>query len=312
MKRLEMLAGSAAVLAAAPAGAQNPPLIHLGTGLAEEKELPYYAQERGFFKQAGLEVEIEVMSDGGAATAAAVSGALDVAVTNTGSVALAYARGLPLYLVGPGSLYSPATPIAYLVTAPGGPIRTAKDLSGKTIGVTTLRDMIQAAGMAWIDKNGGDAKAAVFFEIPLAEMAAAIERKRIDAAIVVEPRYTDSKATYRVLGTPYDAVAGGKRFMTSATIANKAWADKNPGLASRFTAALRATAQWANKNPSACGDILAKYSKVAPQTIALIPRLTWPETLEAADVQPVIDTTARYGMLPHAFAATDLLPVASR
>jgi NitT/TauT family transport system substrate-binding protein len=308
MKRLEMLAGSAAILAAglAPAGAQAPPVIRLGTGLAEEKELVYYAQDRGFFKQAGLDVEITVMSDGGAATAAAIGGALELTVTNTGSLAAAHARGLPFYLISPGALYSPATPIAYLVTAPDSPIRTAKDLAGKTIGVTTLRDMIQAAGMGWIDRNGGDAKAAVFFEIPLAQMAGAIERKRLDAAIVVEPRYTGSKAQFHVLGTVYDAIAGGKPFITSATIANKAWADANPGLVTKFVAAMRATAQWANKNPAACGDILAKYSKVAPEIIAQYPRLTWAETLVPAQVQPVIDITARYGMLPHGFPASEL------
>jgi NitT/TauT family transport system substrate-binding protein len=311
MKRLEMLAGTAAALAAAaaPGAAQTLPVIRLGTGLAEEKELVYYAQDRGFFKQAGLDVQIDVMSDGGAATAAAIGGALDMTVTNTGSVAAAHARGLPLYLVSPGALYSTATPIAYLVTAPDSPIRSAKDLAGKTIGVTTLRDMIQAAGMGWIDKNGGDAKTAVFFEIPLAQMAGAIERKRLDAAIVVEPRYTDSKAGYHVLGTVYDAVAGGKPFITSSTIANKAWADANPALVTRFVAAMRATAQWANKNPLPCGEILAKYSKVAPDIIAQIPRLTWAETLVAAQVQPVIDITARYGMLPRGFPASELFTV---
>jgi NitT/TauT family transport system substrate-binding protein len=307
MKRLEMMVGSAAFLAtAAPGVAQSPATIRVGTGLAEEKELVFYAQDRGFFKQAGLDVEITVMLDGGAATAAVIAGSLDVTVTNTGSLAAAHARGLPFALIYPGALYSPATPIAYLVTAPDSPIRTAKDLAGKTIGVTTLRDMIQAAGMGWIDKNGGDSKAAVFFEIPLAQMAAAIDRKRLDAAMVVEPRYTDSKSQYRVLGTPYDAIAGGKPFVTSMTIANQAWAAQNPALVARFVAALRATAQWANKNPGGCGEILAKYSKVAPEIIAMIPRLTWAETLAAPQIQPVIDITARYGMLPHAFPAAEL------
>jgi ABC-type nitrate/sulfonate/bicarbonate transport system substrate-binding protein len=69
MKRMAMMAGTAAVLAAAaaPGTAQTLPVIRLGTGLAEEKELVYYAQDRGFFKQAGLDVQITVMSDGGAA-----------------------------------------------------------------------------------------------------------------------------------------------------------------------------------------------------------------------------------------------------
>ncbi len=312
MKRLEMLAATAAVLAAPARGAAQTaaPVIHVGTGLAEEKELVYYAQDRGFFKQAGLDVQIDVMLDGGAATAAVIAGALDVTVTNTGSLAAAHARGLPFALIFPGALYSPTTPIAYLVTAPDSPIRTAKDLAGKTIGVTTLRDMVQAAGMGWIDKNGGDSKTAVFFEIPLAQMAAAIDRKRLDAAIVVEPRYTDSKSQYRVLGTPYEAIAAGKPFITSATIANKAWAEGNPALVARFVAALRATAEWANKNPAGCGEILAKYSKVAPDVIAMIPRLGWAETLAAAQIQPVIDITARYGMLPHAFAAGELFAAA--
>lgn len=308
LKRAEALVLGASLFAAAArrGGAQEAnPVIRLGTQTGESFAEGLYAQDAGFFKAAGLNVELSFFNAGGAVTAAVVGGAIDVGVTNTGSMSAAHARGLPIYLVAPCTITAPgrgaSTVVAVTKTSP---LRTAKDLSGKTVCVSTVRDLQQAATMTWIDQNGGDSKAVTFVEIPISSQAAALQAGRVDAGVLIEPWITMSKNDIRIIAQPYQSLA--PHIMISGWISNKAWLDGNAATARRFVAAMRATAAWANRNHDASAVILEKYSKIPREVIATMTRLTVGDTLDPKLIQPVIDATVRYGFLPKAFAAAEL------
>src|SRR5579875_2315423 len=177
MKRSQMLALAGGLIAgrALPTAAQSTGTIRLGTVGVEEAAMVYYAQEKGFFKQVGLDVAFSTFP-------------------NSGSLSSALSRGLPMVLIQCGALYTPASPIAYLVVGPATGIKNVKELAGKTIAVSTLRDMIQGATMAYIDANGGDGKAVNFVELPPGAQPAAIAQGRIHGGVIVEPIYTQNKA----------------------------------------------------------------------------------------------------------------------
>jgi NitT/TauT family transport system substrate-binding protein len=313
MKRSSMVAACGAVLLlrALPARAQTAPAVRVGTAFIEEAALPYYASENGFFKTAGVDVDLQVFTTGGGAiTAALLGGSLDIAVTNSGSLASAHSHGLGLCVVACGSVFSPSAPSAHLAVNKTLGVRTAKDLSGRTLAVTTTRDMIQAAVMEWIDKNGGDSKSVNFIEMPSTEMAAATVAKRIDGATIVEPLYSKVKDQMQELGLPYAAVADGKPFQTLGQVGKKEWVERNPAVARRFAAAIHAAAQWANRNHADATTLLARYTKIDPQIVATIPRMRYAEANDPALVQPVIDMMAHYGILPRGFPATEVFTTA--
>lgn len=157
MSRSEVFALTGAALAATalPVRAQSTDTVRLGSVGVEEAAMPFYAQEKGLFKDAGLSVELSMFTNGGSVTQGMLGGAIDVGVTNSGSMSSAHVRGLPLYLLACGAMYSPASPIAHLIVNKTLGIKTAKDLTGRTLGVSTSREMIQATAMQWIDRNGG-------------------------------------------------------------------------------------------------------------------------------------------------------------
>lgn len=301
-----MLGAGFAASCALRAGAQPASApIRLATLTGESFAEGLYAQDGGFFKRAGLDVELSFLGAGGAVTAAVIGGAADVGVTNAGSMSAAHARGLPLYLIAPCTITSPGPRAStVLAVAKGSNLRTAGDFAGKTICVSTVRDLQQAATMNWLDANGGDAKAATFLEIPLANQPEALQTGRVDAAVLIEPWITMSQDRIRIVARPYDSIAS--RILISGWIANKAWFDANGALARRFVAALRATAVWANGDRPATGAILEKYTKIPHDVIAAMSRLTIGERLDPRLIQPVIDVSARYGFLPNAFPASAL------
>jgi NitT/TauT family transport system substrate-binding protein len=307
MKRSLFLraAGSSAVLLPRTAQAQSA-VIHAATGPVEEFALPYYAVQKGFFREAGLDVDLTLFNGGGLVTQAVITGTLNIGVTNSGSLSSAHARNLPIAVIGPGGLYSPAAPLAHLVVAPNSPITDAKGLAGKTIGVTTLNDMVQAATMAWIDRHGGDSHAAKFFEMPMVQMGAAIAAGRLDATVIVEPGFSTIKDAVRVIGYPYEAVNDGKPFQTTGAIGNKDWVAQNPELTRRVAAVLVKTANWINANHPEVASLLAQLTKIDRALIDAYPRTVFATKIDPGLVQPVINVMARYGFIPQAFPATEL------
>ncbi len=278
--------------------------LHIGSALAESYSNGYYALDMGFFKQAGLDVQLDIIASGGAVTAAVVAGALDIGAGSTTSMSNAHLRGLPIYAIAPGGIYQTESPTTLLVVLKNSPLRTAKDLTGKTIGVTTLRDLTQVAVMAWIDKNGGDAKTARFVEVSPASVAPAVLEGRIDVGFLGEPFLTQNKDTLRILGSAYDAMA--KHFMLNGWMSSKAFLDRNPDAAKRFVAAIRQADEWAPHNPKQTAAIVSKYTKVPVEIVASMHRVGLVPALDPALIQPVIDLSAKYETLPRAFPASEL------
>jgi len=298
-----LVAGAAAAPAVALAQTA-PTVIRLGTAPVESYALAYYAVERGFFKAANLDVQIQTFSGGGGVMTAAAGGALDMGCANVGAQANAYMRSLPFAMIAGGGNYSTNSPTTVLAVAKNSPLKTAKDLNGKTIGCSTLNDLQQVSVMKWVDTNGGDSSTLKFLEIPVPEMAPALVAGRIDGACELEPSLTYAKNDIRVFGKCYDAIA--KTLTITTHFANTAWLDAHPAAAHAFIGAMRAAAQWANKNPAASATILERVSQIPAATVGVMNRVVFAESLEASTIQPVIDATAQYKFIPKTFNVTEM------
>jgi putative hydroxymethylpyrimidine transport system substrate-binding protein len=88
------------------------------------------AEERGYFAEAGLEVEVIAPADPSAPPKLVAAGQGDIAVSYQVQQHLQVAQGLPLVRVG--TLI--ATPLNCLMALADGPIKTPGDLRGKTVG----------------------------------------------------------------------------------------------------------------------------------------------------------------------------------
>jgi len=71
----------------------------------------------------------------------------------------------------------------------------------------------------------------------------------------------------------------------------------------RFADVILETARWANTHQAQSAKILEKYTQLAigPTTT----RVRYAETFNPSDVQPVIDVSAKYGLIKKSFPAAD-------
>jgi NitT/TauT family transport system substrate-binding protein len=263
-----------------------------------------YAADQGFFRAAGLDVDLQLMNSGPAIAAAIAGGDVDFGASNMVTLSIAHERGVPFVLVAPGGAYSSKNPTDKLVVANGSPIKTARDLNGKALAVNALKNISAISAMSWIDRNGGDSKTVKFVELPFSEMGAAIASGRIDAACMDEPFLGQAIAVDHLsaIALPYEAV--GKEFLQGAWFTSTEYAKAHPDVVRKFADAMAKAADWANANPSSSGKILEKYTKTA--LVAGTARTYFPPRFVRLDVQPLVDAAAKYGVLKETIPVGDM------
>jgi len=289
----------------APARADTADAIRVGTSAIDGYLEPYYAVDQGFFARAGLNVDIELFSGGARVTTAVAANAIDIGISNPISLANAADHGLPLVLVAAGVLYN-RDAIALCVAA-DGPVKAARDLNGKTVGVTALEDSNTLHVRAWVDQNGGDSTTLQFVEIPFSAMAAAVARGTVAAAPIAEPALTSALrgGTLRVFAHTLDVY--GRDYMIGGWIARSDWVNRNRDAVRKFVSAIYATARWANAHPNETAPFLAKYAKMDLATVLTINRSRCAESWSPRMVQPALDLGYKYHFFSRQLAAADLM-----
>jgi NitT/TauT family transport system substrate-binding protein len=277
------------------------PHVRFITVASESGVAPVYAADEGMFRNAGLDVDVTQLANGGSVLPAVVGGSADFGVSNPISLATAFSRGVPIVCIAATVYYS----TSFLMVTKDSPIRTARDLNGKTIAVNGLRNTPQLSTQAWIDANGGDSTTVKFIEISFFEMAGALTSGRVDAAFYAEPMLSEVRSELRVLADPYTAIA--PQFITGAFFTTRAYAAAHPDIVARVAAVLRQSAAWANAHPHDTAIILARVEKLDIERVEKMSRSRYAEQLRASDLQPPIDVAVKYGILKAPLAASTMI-----
>lgn len=302
---LVLVAAAVATVAPSALRAADPIVVNVGTLPVDTSAVVFYAQDQGYFKAAGLDVRIQVMASGPVIAQAVAANAVDIGVANVATVASARLRGVPLKFIAPAAIASDQTRTDLIMVSKESPIQKAADLNGKTIALNGLKDLQQICAMAWVDKHGGDSKTLKFIEVPFPQMGGALDQKRVDAALPVEPFATAAKTTNRSLGDVLDGV--GSRYMIVGWLASDAWLAKNADTATRFASAISRAAVWANAHEKESAAILVHNSKLDPAIADTMARAIYGVRLEPALLQPVVDAALKYGVIDKPVAVSDLM-----
>ncbi len=154
MRTPVLAAALVAATLSSPAAAQQKLTVMLDWFVNPDHGPLYVAQERGYFAEAGLEVELIPPADPNDPPKLVAAGKADLAVSYQPQLHLQVAEGLPLVRVG--TLV--ATPLNSLVVLKDGPIDSIADLAGKKVGFSVggfedalLGAMLEKHGLALDD-----------------------------------------------------------------------------------------------------------------------------------------------------------------
>jgi NitT/TauT family transport system substrate-binding protein len=309
LSRRYAVAAVAGAVLARPRGAEAQGLTTIDVaGVPEDSITPaLYADHSGLFRKYGVDVRIQAQRSGPAIASGVAGGAYGIGKASVEPIIIAHTKNIPFVMVAAGGLYDAKAPIAEMLVKADSPIKTAAELNGKTIAVFGLTDIFTLADRLWIDRNGGDSSTVKLVELPVSEIAAAIESGRIDAGAINEPELAAAKGSkkLRVLGRPFDAVA--QRFMYTAWFTTTDFVNAHRAAVEGFARAMREAAAFANKNPAQTVDILSSFTRIEPNVIRSMTRVVQGTTLDVGLIQPVIDASARYKAIPASFEAKELI-----
>lgn len=298
---------AAALLAPTAARAQNLTSIK-AAGVPEDSITPaLWAQQNGIFRKHGLDVQIDAQRSGSAVAAGVAGGAYQIGKSSLIALIAAHSHNVPIAIIAPGGMYVSPHYNAGMIVKADSPIKTGADLNGKTIAVSSLNDLYTVGVDAWVDKHGGDASSVKLVELPISAIYEAVVNGRVDAGNTINPDLEAALATKKVrfLADTNGAIA--PQFMYTAWFTTRSYAQANPKVIESFRSALREAAIYDNAHQAQTVDVLAKFSGIEPGVVAKMARITYGTSLDPRLIQPLIDATAKYKVIPAAFDGRDLI-----
>ena len=279
-RRKLMQAGGAAVALAALGApvvrAQSGPKIRIGYWPIAAG-LPFYAAiEKGYFKEAGLDVEALRFAGAQQVMEAVLSDRADGTANGTGSANIAIGElaapgTFKIFCSNPSNVKNVLDEIIVPVASPA---KTLADLAGKRIG---SGPGIQNVTLAKTVLERGGATGATVVELPIGQHVAALAAGQLDGCYTLEPTGTIGRmnGTTRVLeagviakyvlGDPMAPWFGGSASLSSAFI------KKNPDAAKKFIAAYGKGVDYVRKNNVEARQYMKGYTAIEGALTAEVP-----------------------------------------
>lgn len=261
--------GAAAASLGMPAlvRAQSGPTIRIGFWPVAAG-LPFYAAvEKGYFKEAGLNVEPQKFAGAQQVMEAMLAGRSDGSANGTGSANLAIGEiaSPGLFKIFASNPSNAKFVLDEFIVAKDSPIKSIADLKGKKVG---SGPGIQNATLARAVLERAGATGATVVELAISQHVAAVAAGQLDACYTLEPTGTVGRlnGTTRVLeagviakyvlGDPMAPWFGGSASLTTAFL------KKYPEQAKRYIAAYARGIELVRKQPEEARQYMKGYTAI--------------------------------------------------
>jgi NitT/TauT family transport system substrate-binding protein len=268
----------------------------------------YLGKAKGFFAAENLDITIQNTLGGAASVPGVVNGQYQFAFANTVSLLLGHAKGLPLKMITAGN-FSTGKPedFAAIVVPAGSPVKTLKDLEGKTLSVNQLNNIVGVGVRAAMRKAGADPDKLKLIEIQFPEMPAALGQNRVDAACVVEPFLTVARNQGATV-LDWNFVDIAPSVMIAAYFTTTDYAQHNPEVVKHFTAAMNKSLTYASEHPDEARAILLTYTKIDKAIADKLNLPKWTPQIDRASVDTLAEFMVQDKLLTSKPDVTTLLP----
>ena len=211
--------------------------ITVGVVASESAADIYVAQERGLFRNAGLDVTLKTITGAAAVLPALVHGSMQVVGAQYTTFIEAQAHGVGQFrILAPGGSLGPA--VEEVVVPPHSPITGAAKLKGATVAVNAIGGIDEILAEAALTDYEIRPAQVHYVAIPFQGMGAALAARRVDAAYLAEPYLTEAVQKLGVSPVLDPDSGAGQNLPIAGYVATKSWAERYPGTASAFARAI--------------------------------------------------------------------------
>jgi NitT/TauT family transport system substrate-binding protein len=273
----------------------------------------FHGMDKGYFKEAGVEIEIVKVAHGAASVSAVASAQADVGMAAVTVPMFARSNGVPVKIFmtvdqeGPPNHYG-----TYLTATAKSGIKTFADVKGKTVminafgtaGELAIRERLQQAGVSWDDVKK--------VTVPFPQMPAQLELGNADIAVTINPMQAaimSNKAIGgRVIATGTLSASAKQPVTATCYFASETWLAKNEKAAVAFGRAYLRAQKEIDADPKLRLGLVMKISGMERAVAETIPP-SWFETIviTKASIAPNYDTLVSTGMMTKKFPIEDVI-----
>lgn len=256
------------------------------------------------FQAAGIVSQLTRVSRGAESIAGVANGSLDIGIATPEAVGNAVIHGLPLQMIGTGSIFIEPSPFG-LYALKTTNLKDPSAFKNTVIGVAALNDNLTLGVWSWLAKNGIDRSAVKMIEMPFSTMPTALDRGNVQACSLAEPFVTPNKERLQLIPGVYDTL--GKGWALGVWFTNKEFAAKNPDVIKKYMNAVYAVAKTARTNPETIVPLLVEYSGMTPETVKGMIRQQYAESSDESQVAGQLDEALKFQMIPRKLTYRELM-----
>lgn len=210
-------------------------------------------REKGFFKEAGVEIEQIIPSEGGGTTLQnVVSGRLPFGEVATGAIVAGFTEGAPIRVIG-GGIQSVAD--VSWVALKDSPLNDLKDGGASRWGFTNPGSVTEAMSFLTPEGAGLDPKSVKRTSTGgTGAGIALLEAGDVDITFASPRVALENTAKLKVVGSSADYV---KSYQQTLIVSSRDYAEKNPETARGVLAGYAKAVEWINDNPKEAAEFWA-------------------------------------------------------
>lgn len=225
----------------------------------------YVAQEKGYFKDEGIEVEIvQPPEDGAEVMVASQKAEFGVSFQDSMMPAITGDNSLPIEAVAAILQHNTSG----IISRKGEGMNTPKGMEGRKYATWDL-DLEKATIKNVMEADGGDFGKVELIPSTVTDEVSALKSKSVDA-IWIFYGWAGIKAEVEELPTDFFAfkdINSALDFYTPVVIGNSEWIKENPDETKAFLAAMKKGYEYAIENPEDAASILCKASPELDQEL---------------------------------------------
>jgi NitT/TauT family transport system substrate-binding protein len=268
----------------------------------------YIANQKGYFKQQGLNITIDPILGGEPGMADLQSGKAQIIVGNYVSFILAQIhhtynrKSIDLRIIADGSHMQQGNQAIYVM--PGSRFKTVADLTkyGAKVGINTPNNVGQVLFGALFKQEGLSLKDIHQVYEGFPNMIGDLAKGKIDAAWLPEPFGTIAQETIGAVSLADFNQGSLQNFPIGAYIGTREWVQSHPKTVAAFLRALEEGQQVADTDRPAVEAALMDKANLtaafaaAPLQAATMTLDTYPLTMDVPDMQRVSDAMFEFGL----------------
>ena len=265
----------------------------------------YIAEQRGYFAQEGLHVQIVPAISSSDVIKQQLAGKYDITAGAYPSYILAdEQQHANLKVLVAGSEMAPN--VQEVVVPSGSRITKMSQLSGKTITLNALNNIGQLLVTAMLQDNAVAGK--VHFNVqPFPAMGPLLAQHKLTAAWLPEPFISEYEEKYGVEPLADANQGAAENLPIAGYVVTQSWLQKYPHTAEAFKIAMEKAQAVASTNLDEVQKAMTAFAGVPKLAASVLPSPGFPTNTQAGPLQRVITLMVNFGLMNQGYNAANLI-----